>query len=153
MGVEWSVNANDRTHNDVESEPMTVRLANEIRETSMPVRCAACFNQQPALRHIDFDAACDRGYGNQETVQVSMDELVLCENCVKVGGELLGMTPENEKTIQINELERKLDVERKRREKAERYADTLEDAIGQRPDPIHLDHRKKPRRTAEELIA
>jgi hypothetical protein len=126
------------------------RLASDIREATKPIYCSACFNAQQ-VRHIDFDAACDRGYGNDESIKVVMDDLILCENCVKAGAELLGMTFENDKDILIDTLGRKLAVEEKRREKAERYADTLEDAISQKD--IQIDHRKKPRQAREEVAA
>lgn len=118
------------------------RLASDIREASKPIYCSACFNQQ-AIRHIDFDAACDRGYGKAEAVEVAMDDLILCENCVREGAELIGMSPEGSKDDRIADLEGKLAHAEKTREKAERYAETLEDAVHQKG--VHIDHRKKPR--------
>lgn len=135
------------------SDRMTVRLANEIRETSTPLRCSACFNQQPALRHVDFDASCDRGYGDDAGIQINMDDLILCENCVKNGAMVLGIEDSTELKAQVETLERKYDVEKKRREQAERWADTMESAISQRPEPLHIDHRKKPRKQIEEVAA
>lgn len=131
---------------------MTVRLANEIREASRPIHCAACFNSQE-IRHIDFDAATDRGYSDGVAVAVSMDELVLCENCVRNGAELLGMTDSEQLLERVADLERKSDVLRKRLTQAQRYSDTMEEALGHRPDPIKLDHRKKPRQLREDVIA
>lgn len=132
---------------------MTVRLANEIRETSKPIYCSGCFNSQD-VRHIDFDAACDRGYANDEAVRVDMDDLVLCENCVREGASLLGMTDEEGLKAENEDLRRKNDVLRKRVEQSQRYADTLEDGlVRQREKPIHLDHRKKPRQLRDEAVA
>lgn len=128
------------------------RLANEIRESSLPVYCAACHGQNPKLRHVDFDAACDRGYGNDEGVKIAMDDLILCENCVKEGARTLGIEDSRELKARVNDLERKHDVERKRREQAERYANTIEDAISNRPTPVHIDHRKRPRKQIEEMV-
>ena len=127
------------------------RLASDIREASKPIYCSACFNSQN-VRHIDFDAACDRGYGNEEATKVTLDDLILCENCVKEGAELIGMTEENEKDRKIAELERRLDTSERLRAKEERYNETLEDLALQRGAKI--DHRKKPRpsRKVEELV-
>jgi hypothetical protein len=124
------------------------RLANEIREADKPIYCSACFNSQD-VRHVDFDAACDRGYANQEAVQIVMDDLILCENCVREGARLLGMTDDAELHQRVTDLESKLDTERKLRRQAQNYADTMEDALGKRPDPVHIDHRRKPRKQIE----
>jgi len=118
------------------------RLASDIREADKPIYCSACFNQQH-VRHIDFDAACDRGYGNEESVKIVMDDLILCENCVKEGAKLLGMRDAGETEATLSVLETENLELRKRTEKAERYAETMEDALAQKS--IRLDHRKKPR--------
>jgi hypothetical protein len=126
------------------------RLASDIREAEKPIYCSSCFNQQ-AIRHVDFDAACDRGYGKEEAVEVAMDDLILCENCVREGAELLGMSPEGTKDDRIADLTAKLAFEQRERGKAERYAGTLEDALNQKG--VQLDHRKRPRQLREEVPA
>ncbi len=114
---------------------MTIKLA------PMPIYCAGCHNQRPELRHVDFDSALDRGYGKVEAVQVSYDDAVFCEECVREGAEILGMS--YPKDDEVKALERKLDLAEKMREKAERYAATLEEAIAHQG--IRVDHRKRPR--------
>jgi hypothetical protein len=126
------------------------RLVNDIREAGKPIHCSACFNSQD-IRHIDFDAACDRGYANEEAVQVVMDDLILCENCVRAGARLLGMEDEGVNTERISDLERKLEIKDKLYKQASTYADNLEDAFESRPMPIQIDHRKKPRKQLEEV--
>jgi hypothetical protein len=128
---------------------MTARLANEIRETGLPMYCSACMNQQPALRHVDFDAATDRGYGNVEATKVAMDDLILCEGCVKRGAELLGMVDSKEQAERIADLEKRLDVKERQYKQAQGYADRMEDALQHRSKPIALDHRQKPRQIKE----
>lgn len=131
---------------------MTVRLTNEIRETSMPVHCSACFAQQN-IRHVDFDAACDRGYSDGVAVEVAMDDLILCENCVKNGAAALGIEDSKILKYELDEVEAKLLSERKEREQAQRYAATLEEALlDARPEPLKIDHRKKPRQLREETV-
>lgn len=122
------------------------RLANEIRETGRPIYCSACFNSQP-IRHIDFDAACDRGYGNDEAIKINLDDLVLCENCVREGARLLGMQDRDD--MRLEDLQRKLDFAERKLRQAQRYADTMEDALANRPEPVKIDHRKLPRREIE----
>lgn len=132
---------------------MTVRLANEIREASRPIHCAACFNSQE-IRHIDFDAACDRGYSDGVAIAVSMDELVLCENCVRNGAELLGMTDSEALKAENADLKRKLDVKTKLYKQQQEYSDRIEEAVTQiRPEPVRIDHRKRPRQIREPEVA
>jgi hypothetical protein len=121
------------------------RLASDIREADKPIYCSSCFNSQP-VRHVDFDAACDRGYGNDEAVKITMDDLILCENCVKEAGEILGMHDKATDIDKLADLERKLDVERKLRRQAQNYAGTMEEALTRRPEQVHIDHRKRPRK-------
>ncbi len=133
---------------------MTVKMAeNVIQLTQTPVRCSSCFNQNPSLRHIDMDAACDRGYGNDEAVKIAYDDLVLCENCVKEAATLINLVPKDDGTIE--RLEKELLLERARSKQAEKWARTQEDAIAAKPTPVEIDHRKKPRplRTVEDVVA
>jgi hypothetical protein len=123
---------------------MTVRLINEISETTRITFCSACGNQE-SVRHVDFDAACDRGYGKAEGVQIALDDLILCEGCLKRGATILGIEDSTFLKADNEELKQKLDIETRGREKAERYIDTLEEAFDQRSAPVKIDHRKRPR--------
>lgn len=115
---------------------MTVRLANEIRPVDTPPYCSACGCQDPAKQHVDFDAACDRGYG--EGLEVPMDDLILCEECLKTGARCLGMLEGDEPGEKIATLERRLEEERKRADQHAEYADRMEQALGSRPAPIKV---------------
>ena len=123
---------------------MTVRLINDISETTRITFCSACGNQE-SVRHVDFDAACDRGYGKAEGVQVALDDLILCEGCIQRGAAILGIEDSRSLAAEVDEWKAKFDVEQKAREKAERYIDTLEEAFDQRSAPVKIDHRKRPR--------
>jgi hypothetical protein len=126
---------------------MTTKLASD------KIFCSSCFNQQPEVRHVDFDAACDRGYGKAEAVQIAYDDLVLCENCLREGMMVLGIEDSAFLKAENEDLIRKLDVERKRRVQAQRYSDTMEEALQHRADPVKIDHRKKPRILDADLVA
>ncbi len=133
---------------------MTVKMAeNVIQLTNTPVRCSACFNQQPDLRHVDMDASCDRGYGDEAAVKIAYDDLVLCENCVKEAATLINLVPKDDPTI--DRLERELDLATAKRNQAEKWAQTLEQALAARPEPITIDQRKRPRplRSVDEVTA
>jgi hypothetical protein len=110
-----------------------------------PIYCAACFNQQQDLRHVDFDAASDRGYGESEGLSISMDDIIMCENCVKVGAEQVGMTDDATLKAELAAAKDRADAAEKDAEKQAEYASRLETLFDKRPQPIEIDHRRKPR--------
>lgn len=122
---------------------MSVVLANEIRPVAMPVYCSACFNQNPDARHIDFDAASDRGYGQRDDgLQVAMDDLVLCEGCVREAALLLGMEAGEDRGRELEQLRNRWQAEKDRADRADRYAASLEDAFEHRPVAINTPRRR-----------
>lgn len=62
-----------------------------------PTRCAACLRSaDPSIRFVDFDAAIDRGAIVDKTTAAvidSIDELHLCEQCVREAAETLDYRP------------------------------------------------------------
>ena len=122
---------------------------NEIVATDVaPIHCAACYAQQPGLRHVDFDAAADRGYAGEGEHKIPVDDIIVCENCVKRAGELVGMVDAEQRALKIIELETKLVSEKKAHAQSKQYAERLELAFESRPAPITIDHRCKPRKVA-----
>jgi hypothetical protein len=117
---------------------MAPRLANEVREVGTPTHCSACFNQNPQVRHIDFDAACDRGYGNSEAVKVQLDDLILCETCLRSGAALVDMVDATELAERIATLESRMAAEVKRADQAVGYANRMEQALAARPAPVKV---------------
>jgi len=105
-----------------------------------PARCAACFaSADPELRFVDFDCMIDRGTftdpGGANAVLDSIDELHLCEPCVRAAAEIIGYKPELHRK-QLREI-RALDAEAKRwREYAEKLERTLERRPAPRQAPI-----------------
>ena len=137
---------------------MATALANEIRPTTLPMYCSACFGQYPERRHIDFDAACDRGYaavmtkgrslGEQSNaVPVAMDDLILCEDCLKDGAYKLGMIDGEEAQRRQANLEARLEVTEGLVKREEAYVERLEAILKDRLGG--LDHRRRPRRKVE----
>lgn len=124
---------------------MSATLAeSHIKPANLPQYCSACFGQDSKIRHIDFNAACDRGwYGQDPGTHIAMDDLILCEKCVKEAANLLGMVDPD--VDRIGELERKLDISEREKRQAQNYADTMEEALSKRPEKVQIDHRKKPR--------
>ena len=131
---------------------MAATLTNEIRETNTPTHCSACFQQDSKLRHVDLDAACDRGYGDDHGVKIAMEDLILCENCLKGAARLVGMVDDGEEADRIVSLETRLAEETARCEQAVNYANRMETALAARPEPIQVSRpRGRPRhRTTQE---
>jgi hypothetical protein len=125
----------------MESNAMTRMAPNTVELAGMPQRCSACFGQQHGIRHVDMDAACDRGYGNDEAVKIAYDDLILCENCVKEAAILLGMTDSQELKDSKTDLEVRLENTLKALRKAETYGESLEATLSHRPG-----RPEKPRR-------
>jgi hypothetical protein len=110
-----------------------------------PVYCSACWCAQPEKRHIDYMADNDQGYGDDPAHKVPYDNLQLCEDCIKAGGQLVGMVDAAERDAEIAKLEAENDRLKREARQAQNYAASLEDAFDKRAQPIELDHRKKPR--------
>lgn len=136
---------------------MTVRNANQIRPSHMPLYCSACYGQYPDRTYVDFDAECDRGYGDQliqgqsqgevsNQPAIQMDWLILCDQCIRAAAPFVGLEDGTELNAKLEALERHNEVLRKDYDKAQKYADRMEEALTQlREKPVRLDHRQKPR--------
>jgi hypothetical protein len=116
--------------------------------------CSACGCQDREKRHVDFDAACDRGYGADEAIAVSMDDLILCETCLRSGALLVGMIDDAEPVERIAILERRLDEEKLRADKAVSYAERMEAALAERPTPVKVSRpRGRPSKATVKAVA
>lgn len=63
--------------------------------TTPPVVCSSCGGQYPHRRHVDFGAAWDGpmislGSEEQGIIGHSVDDLIVCEDCLKDAAELVG---------------------------------------------------------------
>lgn len=124
----------------------------------MPLYCSACSGQYPNRQHVDFDAECDRGYGDtliqgqsqgegSNAPRIQMDDLILCEQCIKEGARIIGMVDGDELRAEIESLKRALETKEKLYKQTQRFADVMEEALTHKG--IAIDHRKKPRKSAE----
>lgn len=80
-----------------------------------PPYCAACHQAVPEKRHVDFGAATDGPMlpaldGVVGVVGHSIDDIIICEDCLKEAGRLIGY--EN-----AEELREELDAEREANER------------------------------------
>lgn len=57
---------------------------------TVPVACAGCFDQKVRARHVDFESAWDGPMVNEDLRQ-AIDDLILCEDCIRQAGKLVGI--------------------------------------------------------------
>lgn len=110
-----------------------------------PMYCSSCFCSDPTKTYIDFDSDCDRGYGDDPNKKITFDLLILCEDCVRSAGRLVDMVDAKDSDFELTKLRVENDRLRRESTQAQNYADRLEDAFDKRPQPINVNHRKKPR--------
>lgn len=72
------------------------------RLTSKPAYCAACYRQEP-VRYVDFDAAYD-GPMIPGAPPVSVDDLVICENCLNQAFAILDPQGKDETIRELTEI-------------------------------------------------
>lgn len=73
---------------------------------------------------------------------INMDDLILCEDCVRAGARLVGMMDTREFEAQLESLERRHRQEQDRADSLEEYAARLEGAFTSRPEPIITPRRR-----------
>jgi hypothetical protein len=72
---------------------------------SIPPFCSSCFNRPDESQWVDFEAAYDGPVIPGTPANVPLDDLILCENCVKEAARLVGMVHDDEAKARITELE------------------------------------------------
>ena len=63
-----------------------------------PTHCSSCFAQKPDETHVDFEASWDGPVFNtaekgSEPTFVAIDELIVCESCLRQAGALVQLKP------------------------------------------------------------
>jgi hypothetical protein len=106
-----------------------------------PAMCSGCFGQYPDRQHIDFESSWDgpvveggaMGENGQviSRIPVSIDELILCEDCVREGASLLGLSEEN--TAKLDQLRAEIIDLKARNKGLDTYVNKLEQAVRVRP--------------------
>lgn len=94
--------------------------------------CSCCFQQRPDLAHVDFDAAWDGPVIDQANgMKQTIDDLVLCEQCLRSGAELL----DDPRDDRMAELRRRVVDLEELLSKQTGYSAKLEDALQSKPKP------------------
>lgn len=104
-----------------------------------PPHCAGCYDQKPGERHVDMEAAYDGPViagadPNHPSTQI--DDLVLCEGCIREAARLVGLADWAELQEQIATLTARNDQVEAALLEQTAYAQKLEDAIAAKPKPV-----------------
>lgn len=74
-----------------------------------PTYCSSCFAQQPTKKHVDFEVAWDGPVISHESgLRLQIDDLFICEDCLRSAAGLLGMVYEDDPDLR-KQLENVLD--------------------------------------------
>jgi hypothetical protein len=103
-----------------------------------PAVCSACHNSQPELRHVDFDAEYDGPVigGGPEARGIAVDDLILCERCIRDAGRLVGLEPIGDTAATIEALQSQLLAAGDWNSQLGKYVWSLQEALASRPDSL-----------------
>lgn len=131
------VNVGERV-SEVDPTPPDVSLL----ETP-PVRCSGCWGQYPERRHVDFESHWEgpmfrEGVMGEDgeisnTINVSIDDLVLCEDCLRAAAKLIGLVDPDEVAEYAEQLEKRADDLLERNRGLEEHNKQLKAAIASEP--------------------
>lgn len=107
---------------------------NKIHLTDPPFACSSCGGQYVERQHVDFGAAWDGPMIPSEHIAghqpVSIDDLILCDECVRAAARLIGMEDRDDETI--SRLAADVDTQSERLAGSLRYVAALEQTIAER---------------------
>lgn len=76
-----------------------------MKEAESILYCASCFAQDLSQKHVDLEAYYDGPVvGGEGDIKVSIDDLILCESCLKEAGAIVGLYPAADLKQENNEL-------------------------------------------------
>lgn len=103
-----------------------------------PAYCSGCFLAQPESRHVDFGVSWDGPVIGEGDGRSFIDDLVLCEKCVRDAAALVGAGDVTEQAARVAMLESELATVRERLAGLADYATRLEEAARQRETVAEL---------------
>lgn len=127
---------------DVEFDAAKIKIAHPA-----PPACASCYGQYPERLHVDFGAAFDGPvlFGKEGATQAQVDELVICDECLRAAAALLGLKSHGDLEEKIAALNDHATELAEKLAGAMVYIRKIEDAFEHRPDPVK---KKTPARKA-----
>lgn len=103
-----------------------------------PPHCAGCYDQKPQARHVDLEASYDGPViagADPDHPPVVIDELVLCEGCLREAAKLIGLKDWAELQEQVDALQARNEQMESALIERVSYIDKLEAAVAAKPKP------------------
>src|SRR4051794_23314642 len=108
-----------------------------------PPHCSSCFSAKPQTTHVDFGAAWDGPVIEGEgVVQHVIDDLIICADCIRTAGRLVGLGYVEDVSAELNQAETANDNLMETIRNLKGYIGVLESARDNRPDEL-LDSPKR----------
>ena len=106
-----------------------------------PAFCAACYSAKPQLRHVDFGAAyegptfaaSDMEHPVVGGLVVTVDDLIVCEECLALAAKVIGLGDATELTTQLEDAQATIDRLSDQLAKQAEYSASLEQTLAARP--------------------
>jgi hypothetical protein len=103
-----------------------------------PPHCSGCFQAKPTQRHVDFGASYDGPMlpaidGAAGVIGHSIDELILCEDCINQAAGLLGLVRAEAVVAERDQLEEGNRALRMENAGLRDYTDSLARAVSLKP--------------------
>lgn len=92
--------------------------------------CASCYGQYEKRKLVDFDAAYDGPVLDDDAHRVTIDDLVVCEECLGSAARLLGWTPSTAADQENASLVAENDQLRQHLTLTQRAVDSLAGSVG-----------------------
>jgi hypothetical protein len=93
--------------------------------------CSSCHCQHEQKSYVDFDAYWDGPTIDQEgSIKVPIDDLVICEDCLKAAGNLIGMVDNKQMRRENYELGKAAEEKEEYIAKCEKVIADLEHSLG-----------------------
>jgi|SRR5215831_2007676 len=113
---------------------LKVRVAPEIAGKTPPY-CSSCFQQQFDKRHIDFSVAWDGGtLRDAGGTLITIDDLVLCEDCVRIASNVLSHDADTELGRELRIAKERAAEQRRLRKEAEAQVKELQEELARYRD-------------------
>lgn len=108
---------------------LKVRIAPEIAGKTPPY-CSSCFQQQFDKKHIDFSVAWDGGtLRDAGGTLITIDDLILCEDCVRLAANVLAHDPDAEMGKELKIAKERAADQRRLRKDAEAQVVALQEEL------------------------
>src|SRR3954468_24599207 len=100
-----------------------------MKLASCPPYCSSCFQQKPAVEHIDFESYWDGPIIQGAGFKQPIDALILCEDCLRAAGELIGLSEHKKLLHERNELKQEVQQLRKYRIDTEKRLEGMRELV------------------------